>query len=152
MDLSIYQAQALQCEHLEEVTALWRLAMSEALGIAPVHSFAAQAYFLEHVLAAQFRVLVVVRIRDSKPVAFLACSPLQINQLYVSPSAQGQGIGGYLVEAAKQQSAGALTLRTFEVNKRAQTFYQNHGFIFYPGNANNEEGLPDLEGRWQSEG
>ncbi len=70
-------------------------------------------------------------------------------QLYVSPKLQRKGIGSYLLSQAKEQSNGSLTLRTFEVNEKAQRFYRANGFVVRPGNSENEEGLPDLECEWK---
>ncbi|MGX1927296.1 GNAT family N-acetyltransferase [Vibrio sp. NH-7] len=152
MDLSIYKMELLASEHIKEVTSLWRESMMEALGIQPVHSFESQAYFLEHILPSSYQVLVVVRIDNSDPVAFMASSETEISQLYVSPKFQGKGIGSYLLSQAKEQSNGSLTLRTFEVNEKAQRFYRAHGFVVRPGNSENKEGLPDLECQWKGKG
>ncbi|HCG8513688.1 GNAT family acetyltransferase [Vibrio parahaemolyticus O4:K55 str. NY3547] len=149
MDLSIYKIEPLASEHIKEVTSLWRESMTEALGINPVHTFESQAYFLEHILPNSYQVFVVVRTDNSRPVAFMASSESEINQLYVAPNSQNQGIGSYLLNQAKEQSNGSLTLRTFEVNQKAQNFYRTYGFSVYSGNSKNEEGLPDLECRWK---
>ncbi len=149
MDLSIYKIEPLASEHIKEVTSLWRDSMAEALGINPVHTFESQAYFLEHILPNSYQVFVVVRTDNSRPVAFMASSETEINQLYVAPNSQNQGIGSYLLNRAKGQSNGSLTLRTFEVNEKAQGFYRAHGFVIRPGNSENEEGLPDLECQWE---
>ncbi|MCG6341335.1 hypothetical protein K6U19_08790 [Vibrio fluvialis] len=62
--------------------------MSLVLGINPVYSFESQAYFLEHILPQDYRVVVVVVVvldeSTSRPVAFMASSEFEINQLYVS--------------------------------------------------------------------
>lgn len=150
MDLSIYKIELLASEHINEVTSLWRESMMDVLGIQPVHPFESQAYFLEHILPSSYQVSVIVRIDSSHPVAFMACSETEISQLYVAPKFQGKGIGSYLLSQAKEQSNGSLTLRTFEVNEKAQRFYRAHGFVVLPGNSENEEGLPDLECRWES--
>jgi len=149
MDLSIYKMELLASEHINEVTSLWRESMTQALGIQPVHPFESQAYFLEHILPSRYQVLVILHIDSFHPVAFMACSETEISQLYVSPKFQGKGIGSYLLSQAKAQSSGSLTLRTFEVNEKAQRFYRAHGFVVLPGNRDNEEGLPDLECRWE---
>lgn len=150
MDLTIYKMELLSSEHIQEVTSLWRESMMEAIGIQPIHSFESQAYFLEHILPNRYQVFVVVRIDSSHPVAFIASSETEISQLYVSPKFQGKGIGSYLLNQAKERSNGSLTLRTFEVNEKAQRFYRAHGFDVQVGNSKNEEGLPDLECRWEA--
>ncbi|WP_375753775.1 GNAT family N-acetyltransferase [Vibrio sp. HN007] len=149
MDLTKYKVEPLASEHVQEVTSLWRTSMREAVGIQPVHSFESQAYFLEHILPSDFQVVVVICKHKLNPVAFMASSKTGVSQLYVSPDFQGQGIGSYLLKLAQKQSNGSLTLRTFEVNKQAQNFYKSHGFVLYAGNSDNEEGLLDLECKWE---
>ncbi|ELE2163852.1 GNAT family N-acetyltransferase [Vibrio fluvialis] len=122
--------------------------MSLALGINPVYSFESQAYFLEHILPQDYRVVVVLDESTSRPVAFMASSEFEINQLYVSSTCQGLHIGSCLVNLTKKQSKGSLVLRTFDVNQRAKDFNQSHGFTFKAGNRDNEEGLPDIECHW----
>lgn len=151
MDCSVFKVVPLAAEYIEDVTLLWRESMSEALGINPVHSFESQAYFLEHILPNNYQIMVVISVEQSKPVAFMAYSEMEVNQLYISLEFQRKGIGTYLLNLAKQKSSGALSLRTFEVNKRAQLFYKAHGFKLSAGNCDNEEGLSDLECVWQRE-
>jgi len=149
MDLDIYETVPLSPKHIDPVTSLWREAMSDALGIQPVHSFESHAYFLEHILPKSYKVTVAVSKVNSKPVAFMASSATEVSQLYVALEFQGQGIGSHLLSLAKAQSNGVLTLRTFEINKKAQRFYSAHGFTFSAGNSENEEGLPDLKCVWK---
>jgi len=144
-----YQIEPLAPEHVEKVVTLWRASMAEALGIEPIHSFDSQAYFLEHILPVDYQVVVAIHTASAEPVAFMASSENEVNQLYVSPGFQGQGIGSYLLKLAKKQSNGSLYLRTHEVNTRARSFYEAHDFVLTTGGCNNEEGLPDLECRWQ---
>ncbi|WP_367317500.1 GNAT family N-acetyltransferase [Vibrio coralliilyticus] len=83
------------------------------------------------------------------PVAFVAINDSEINQLYVHRKFQSMGIGSQLLAMAKQQSSGRLSLRTFENNIRAQQFYERHGFVAIGGDAENEEGLPDILYEWR---
>jgi len=149
MKLDVYKIVPLSSEHIDQVTSLWRVAMSDALGIQPVHSFESQAYFLEHILPDSYTVTVAVSKVTAKPIAFMASSATEVSQLYVALEFQGQGIGSHLLHLAKSQSDGVLTLSTFEVNKKAQRFYSAHGFTFSAGNSENEEGLPDLKCVWK---
>lgn len=56
-----------------------------------------------------------------------------IDELFVSPSIRGQGIGSRLMEAAadKLKAAGALALRlnVFSWNGAVQGFYERLGFV-----------------------
>jgi GNAT superfamily N-acetyltransferase len=74
-----------------------------------------------------------------------------LDQLYVRPDRLGEGIGRALLDLAKDQSPGGLTLYTFQVNARARRFYERNGFVaewFGEGEAN-EEGQPDVRYTWR---
>lgn len=66
---------------------------------------------------------------DGKLVGFLALRPATgcLDQLFVSPEAQGAGIGRVLLDFAKQQLPDGLWLRTAVENLRACAFYQREG-------------------------
>ncbi len=73
-----------------------------------------------------------------------------IEQLYVHPQRQGQGLGSRLVELAKAKRS-FLQLWTFQSNHRAHRFYQRHGFIpTQTSDGANEEGAPDVRFEWHA--
>jgi GNAT superfamily N-acetyltransferase len=73
-----------------------------------------------------------------------------IDQLYVVPDAQGQGIGTSLLEIA-QGSHGLLQLWTFQRNGRARRFYEARGFhlVRETDGSRNEEKEPDALYLWR---
>ena len=81
---------------------------------------------------------------------FIAQQGFKIHALYVSPQAQGQGIGTTLLNHAKSQNE-TLELWTFQNNLRAQQFYSSHGFfeISRTDGRGNDEKLPDIHLKWQ---
>ncbi|WP_321831583.1 GNAT family N-acetyltransferase [Thalassovita sp.] len=83
-------------------------------------------------------------------IGFIARDGAEICSLYLTPDAQGQGIGVQLLEEAKAQSS-VLELWAFEANKDARRFYVREGFqeVARSDGARNEEGLPDVRLRWQ---
>lgn len=91
-----------------------------------------------------------VAIADERIVGVLTLDGDDLDQLYVDPDAAGEGIGSMLVELAKQLRPGGLALWTFQSNRRAQRFYQHHGFteVRRTDGAGNEELLPDLRMVW----
>ncbi|CUH67947.1 putative N-acetyltransferase YjaB [Thalassovita autumnalis] len=92
-----------------------------------------------------------VRVAERETViGFIARDGAEICSLYLSPDAQGQGIGVQLLEEAKAQSS-VLELWAFEANEDARRFYIREGFqeVARSDGARNEEGLPDVRLRWQ---
>jgi len=51
-----------------------------------------------------------------------------LDQLVVAPEAWGSGVAHDLIEEAKRQSSGTITLLVNADNTRATRFYQRHGF------------------------
>lgn len=83
------------------------------------------------------------------PVGFLIRHGDTIHALYVSPRAQGRGIGRRLIEDAKQGS-DRLELWCAQTNTRARAFYARHGFheTAFGTGAANDEGAPDVRMTW----
>jgi GNAT superfamily N-acetyltransferase len=72
-----------------------------------------------------------------------------IDQLYVLPDAQGQGLGSALLDLAKSAFAD-LRLWTFQRNAGARRFYDFHGFqaVEFTDGQRNDEKEPDVLYRW----
>ena len=72
-----------------------------------------------------------------------------IEQLYVLPAVQGQGIGTALLKVAQRASA-RLQLWTFQRNARARQFYEARGFVLVEqtDGSSNEENEPDARYLW----
>jgi GNAT superfamily N-acetyltransferase len=88
---------------------------------------------------------------DAGIVAMMALDEAGIDQLYVDPAWHGRGIGGRLVEIAKESRPYGLQLYTFQVNERARRFYEHHGFVVAAlgDGAGNEERQPDVLYHWR---
>jgi GNAT superfamily N-acetyltransferase len=73
---------------------------------------------------------------DGQPVGFAGASPGWVDQLYVLPEAQGQGVGTTLLEAAvaRRREAGDAELRlwTLEANDAGRRFYEARGWRLAP--------------------
>jgi len=135
-------------QHTDTVVAFWRASMEKAIGIPPTHSFESQAYFLREILPKSNMVYVASDTRSGELIGFMATDGKTIDQLYIHLEHQNKGAGSKLIELAKKESAGTLQLRTFEVNKNAQRFYEKHGFTASDGDCDNEEGLQDMVYTW----
>ncbi|MBI1405967.1 MAG: GNAT family N-acetyltransferase [Caulobacter sp.] len=68
--------------------------------------------------------------QDGSLAGFMALRPDDdcLDQLFMSPAAKGQGIGGALLEIAKQRLPSGMWLRTAEANHPARAFYEGRGF------------------------
>lgn len=87
--------------------------------------------------------------RQSKLVGIIAFRQDWIDQLYVLPDAQGQGVGCDLLEIA-QNAYSVLNLWTFQRNLLARKFYEANGFVAVreTDGSGNEEKEPDVLYRW----
>lgn len=76
---------------------------------------------------------------------FIAWREGWIDQLYVEPAAQGQGLGPALLAKALEDGS-ERRLWTFQRNARARAFYERHGFTAerFTDGSGNEESEPDV--------
>jgi hypothetical protein len=56
-----------------------------------------------------------------------------------------------MIATAKARRPDGLDLYCFQVNTRARTFYENHGFVAVAtgDGSNNSEGQPDIRYAWR---
>jgi GNAT superfamily N-acetyltransferase len=89
---------------------------------------------------------------DARLLGFIAFREGWIDQLYVRPGAQRQGVGSRLLDVAKRRH-GNLRLWTFQRNDRARRFYEARGFVAVEDTdgAGNEEREPDVRYQWRRE-
>lgn len=88
---------------------------------------------------------------ETAVVGVLALQDDWVEQLYVLREWSGKGLGGRLLERAKERSPGGLQLWTFVSNETARTFYEHRGFIVVEqtDGSGNEEHQPDLRMVWR---
>ena len=137
-----------QPKYAEQTVAMWRESKERAIGQKEGHSFENHIYFLNNILPEQHQIDIVLM--DDKVVGMIAYNEREISQLYIHTDYQGFGIGQTLLDKAKEQSSGKLTLYTFEVNENAQRFYEKNGFNIKSRGHENEENLPDILYEWIS--
>lgn len=91
-----------------------------------------------------------VKSRSSQLVGFLVLreSTGSLDQLFITPALQHQGIGTLLLNKAKALSPGGISLETLQSHSKARRFYEKHGF--QPGRVgiNPHNGQPTIEYRW----
>ena len=73
-----------------------------------------------------------------------------LEQLYILPDQQRQGIGTRLLGMAQTAAGSRLCLYTFTRNAGARRFYERHGFtpVAESDGSRNEEGEPDVRYEW----
>jgi ribosomal protein S18 acetylase RimI-like enzyme len=135
-------------DYAVQTVEMWRNSKEEALGQKEIHSFDNHMDFLNQILVENYQV--DLALMEDLVVGIIAYTEREISQLYIHTDYQGMGIGQNLLERAKEQSTGRLTLYTFEVNKKAQHFYEKHEFKMIGRGNENEEGLPDILFEWKS--
>lgn len=133
-------------KYAEQTVDMWRDSKEQAIGQKEIHSFENHVNFLNHILPEQFQI--DLALIDEKVVGVIAYNDREISQLYIHVDYQGIGIGKKLLDKVKAQSSGRLTLYTFEVNEKAQRFYEKHGFKVIGRGHENEENLPDIQYEW----
>ncbi|MBA3537223.1 MAG: GNAT family N-acetyltransferase [Tatlockia sp.] len=118
-----------------------------------IHSDAAVFQWVQNILMPNSE-LYVAEV-NKKVVAMMALSIKEglswIEQLYVSPTFIGLGIGSLLIAQAKTLLSPPIYLRTFQQNDGARRFYEKHGFcvLEFSDGSNNEEKCPDILYQWQ---
>jgi len=80
----------------------------------------------------------------------MALDATWLDDLYVHPSAAGQGIGSALLQLAQALRPDGFDLWVFEVNGPARRFYERHGLTLVErtDGSGNAERAPDLRYRW----
>ncbi|CAM3506642.1 GNAT family N-acetyltransferase [Nocardioides dubius] len=86
-------------------------------------------------------------------LGFVAFTETWLDHLYVTPSAQGGGVGGALLELVKALRPAGFSLWVFAANTSARGFYAAHGLVEreHTDGSENEEGEPDLRMEWSGE-
>lgn len=129
------------------VAALWlrsRRAAAPAIP-PPVHTDSEVEAWFRDVVVPSGDVWVIGA--EQHPVAMMVLRPGWIDQLYVAPAGQRQGLGSRLVRFAQSRQDG-LSLWTFAANAGARGFYERHGFVPGEVSDDNEEGAPAVCYRW----
>ncbi|QGM29474.1 GNAT family N-acetyltransferase [Bacillus sp. N3536] len=135
-------------KYAEQTVEMWRDSKEQAIGQKEIHDFENHVYFLNNILPERFQI--ELALIDEEVVGMIAYNDREINQLYIHLKYQGFGIGRTLLDKAKAQSSGKLILYTFEVNEKAQRFYETNGFEIISRGHENEENLPDIQYEWVS--
>jgi ribosomal protein S18 acetylase RimI-like enzyme len=141
-----------RADDFDALTILWRVAREKSLPEfqnAKGHFFYEdQDYFRDHILE-ESHVFVVEN--DRRPIAFMAMKGEFVDQLYVHPDCQNQGVGKALLDLARKISPEHVWLYTLQINLNAREFYEKNGFIAEKfGISPPPESEPDVEYHWRN--
>jgi GNAT superfamily N-acetyltransferase len=115
-----------------------------------IHSHEDVVRYYKNVVAVERKVFVVMAGNDVAGMMAVAPDNL-VTALYVKRTFRGQGVGRLLLDRAKRDAAGSLSLWTFQKNEAAQAFYAHEGFVeVNRTDGDNEEGLPDILLEWRT--
>ncbi|WML33539.1 GNAT family N-acetyltransferase [Clostridium sp. OS1-26] len=132
--------------YAEDTVRMWRESKERAISQKEIHSFEDHVFFLNNILNRDNEIYIATD--NNKVVGIIAFNGNEINQLYIHNDYQGKGLGKKLLDMAKINSKGRLTLYTFEVNHKAQRFYERNGFKIIGRGNENEENLNDIKYEW----
>lgn len=71
-----------------------------------------------------------------------------LDQIFVAPEIQHQGVGTILMHKAKELSPNGIYLETLQCNTNARRFYKRHGFLPGQTGINPNNGQANIEYRW----
>ena len=121
------------------LTKIWHEASSIAHGFLSAEKLLEHRQLVAEVYLPQAETWVACL--DGKPVGFLGLMDNFIGGLFVSPDAQGIGVGQALVRHG-QSLKGTLHLDVYAQNERTVGFYQKMGFKETKRSPVDKEGLP----------
>ena len=91
---------------------------------------------------------------DGVVLGFAALEGDELTHIYVEPDAHGRGIGGALMDRAKERRPGGIRLWVFQQNANARRFYERRDFVLVreTDGSGNEERTPDALYAWRPPG
>lgn len=135
-------------EHSSGLVPMWRESFEHGVGIVDPHPLAEQERYFRSVVLPDNTVKVATL--DGLLVGFVAASRTSIAQLYVRKDFHRRGVGSRLLDWAKRQSEGSLSLFTFARNSGARAFYERHGFRIVARGFEPQWRLDDLKYAWSN--
>ena len=151
---------AYRPEYAFALVTMWRRSFQQALALPNHHPLAEVLQQMDGHLgnANPQHITLAMDTENSTIAGFMEQDKDMLINLYIHTDYQGQGLGRHLLNRAKQTCSGTLSLYTFELNKKAQRFYEKHGFrVVQRGSADPEYNpwasdpaqLRDILYRWQ---
>lgn len=87
---------------------------------------------------------------DNRILGFMVVisSEHELNQIFIDPNYQNQGMGSILINKAKEICPQYLKLSVLQQNQKACHFYEKHGFTAGKLSINKVNGQPCIEYSW----
>jgi len=85
---------------------------------------------------------------ENEAVGFACLEGDLVDQLFVRPAWQGNGVGSLLLDDIKRLRPQGFRLYTFEKNLAARAFYERHGLIETGRGFGEQEQEADIAYRW----
>ena len=148
MELNSIKVIKYDPSYASNTVKMWRDSKAKAIGQKELHSFENHVHFLNHILGKDNEIFIAVDMESDIVAGLIAFNEKEINQLYIHIDYQGKGLGKKFLDMAKSKSKRRLTLYTFEVNHKAQQFYEHNGFKVIGRGSDNEENLDDILYEW----
>lgn len=131
---------------IDHVLDLWLNASIQA------HHFIPEAFWREQLGAMRDHYLphaeTFVFEEDGRILGFMSLHEGRLAALFISPHAQGRGLGRQLLHEAKRGRT-ALELNVYSANHRAIAFYRAGGFARVAESPDPVTGQPELTMRWR---
>lgn len=138
----------LELDDMDQAAAVLRLSFDHALpNLSGLHTPDEDRWFFRE------RMFITCELwgyfADHELIGIIAFREGWIDQLYVLPASQGQGVGTVLLQIAKIRFR-ELSLWTFQRNRNARQFYEGQGFVLVKetDGSGNEEREPDALYSW----
>jgi ribosomal protein S18 acetylase RimI-like enzyme len=134
-------------EDVNAIAALFRRSFGTLTFLPTLHTPEEDRAFFRGVVADHE---VWVWDEDGSILGFAALGGDELTHLYVEPAAHGRGIGGALMDRAKERRPGGFHLWVFQQNANARRFYEARGFVLVreTDGSGNEERTPDALYAW----
>ena len=146
-----FQLRPYQPHDFDAVTILWRVAREISLPefqLEKGHFFYEDRNYFRSTILKNAQIWVAAS--PDYPVGFMAMNEDFVDQLYIHPRAQRQGVGVALLTLAKELSPQHVWLYTLQVNTNARAFYEKNGFKAEKfGISPPPESEPDIEYHWR---
>ncbi|MBK1838214.1 GNAT family N-acetyltransferase [Azospirillum sp. YIM B02556] len=150
---STFDIRPARTDELDDVAAIWFESARRMEGVTAAFPSRAELRIrIDRELAAGWDLRIALS--NGQAVGILALNPAEskLDQLFVHPDNQGQGIGLALLELAKRVMPNGFTLRTPRANRRGRLFYERHGLDLFGEGVHPHLGTPVCFYGWRDGG